>query len=182
MDMKCPINPQDEASTSRPVNNTSATNREEPDFSEFEWMAEQDLEEFDRKVEKEIENEIWEEQFIENCFEEMWREEERREREELVYFNTTSNNMADAAGQNNQQMVPLYARGGQTNQIIYNGGDISTMMNGLSVGETNHRNNMVTSSLPTITSKPLNPDAAVFVPRGFGAVSLPKPAQNGVDR
>ncbi|KAK7474305.1 hypothetical protein BaRGS_00034440 [Batillaria attramentaria] len=44
---------------------------QEVDFSEYMWMAEE-LEEFDRQVEEEL----WEQAFIEACFEDMLAEEE----------------------------------------------------------------------------------------------------------
>ncbi|XP_013395518.1 polyadenylate-binding protein-interacting protein 2 [Lingula anatina] len=52
---------------------TATQSRSEVDFSEYVWMGEE-LEEFDRKCEEEF----WEEQFIECCFEEMIAEEENR--------------------------------------------------------------------------------------------------------
>lgn len=51
---------------------TPAENSEH-DFSEYMWMAEEGVENFDRQVE----NELLEEMFIEACFEEMLAEEEQ---------------------------------------------------------------------------------------------------------
>ncbi|KAK3094868.1 hypothetical protein FSP39_007280 [Pinctada imbricata] len=42
------------------------------DYSEYVWMGEEELEDFDRQVEEEF----WEEAFLEACFEEMLEEEE----------------------------------------------------------------------------------------------------------
>ncbi|KAJ8317259.1 hypothetical protein KUTeg_005163 [Tegillarca granosa] len=47
-------------------------NAQNVDFSEYEWMGEEEIEEFDRKVEEEF----WEEAFMEACFTEMLEEEE----------------------------------------------------------------------------------------------------------
>ncbi|XP_048744190.1 polyadenylate-binding protein-interacting protein 2-like isoform X2 [Ostrea edulis] len=69
MNMKLPAYLQDEVEDLAPFDNDGI------DFSEFEWMADQELEEFDREVEEEF----WEGEFIEACFEEMLQEEEERE-------------------------------------------------------------------------------------------------------
>ncbi|XP_060078574.1 polyadenylate-binding protein-interacting protein 2-like [Ylistrum balloti] len=50
------------------------------DFSEYVWMGEQELDEFDKQVEEEF----WEEAFMEACFEEMLAEEEA----EWIYYNS----------------------------------------------------------------------------------------------
>jgi len=57
----------------------------EPDFSEYMWMAEEGVENFDRQVE----NELWEEMFIEACFEEMLAEEEH------WFYPEQNSNLAD---------------------------------------------------------------------------------------
>ncbi|XP_061170806.1 polyadenylate-binding protein-interacting protein 2-like [Saccostrea echinata] len=69
MNMKLPPYLQDEVDDVIPYVN------DDIDFSEFEWMADQELEEFDKQVEEEF----WEGEFIEACFEEMLKEEEERE-------------------------------------------------------------------------------------------------------
>lgn len=76
MNMKLPAYLQDEVENLVPFGN------EDLDFSEFEWMADQELEEFDRQVEEEY----WEGEFIEACFEEMLQEEEERE---MIFFSSS---------------------------------------------------------------------------------------------
>ncbi|XP_064603379.1 polyadenylate-binding protein-interacting protein 2-like [Liolophura sinensis] len=68
--MKCPVIHEEEPEPSQ-VRGRLPVNNDRVDFSDYEWMGEE-LEEFDRKVEEEF----WEEEFIEACFEEMLEEEE----------------------------------------------------------------------------------------------------------
>ena len=49
--MKCPANSEEEPNYRGPQRNSTQNNANvEVDFSEFEWMGEENLEEFDRKV------------------------------------------------------------------------------------------------------------------------------------
>lgn len=57
----------------RAIKETPTTENSEHDFSEYMWMAEEGVENFDRQVE----HELLEEMFIEACFEEMLAEEEQ---------------------------------------------------------------------------------------------------------
>ncbi|XP_069139717.1 polyadenylate-binding protein-interacting protein 2-like [Argopecten irradians] len=57
---------------------------QEVDFSEYVWMGEE-LDEFDKQVEEEF----WEEAFMDACFEEMLAEEEA----EWIYFNSVEEAM-----------------------------------------------------------------------------------------
>nr|XP_022290210.1 polyadenylate-binding protein-interacting protein 2-like isoform X1 [Crassostrea virginica] len=91
MNMKLPPYLQEEVENLAPFGN------EDLDFSEFEWMADQELEEFDRQMEEEY----WEGEFIEACFEEMLQEEEDRE---MIFFSNSCSELSFSTMDNSNKV------------------------------------------------------------------------------
>jgi len=57
------------------MTSSSTSANKEPDFSEYMWMGEVELEDFDRKVEEELR----EQEFIDQCFEDLLNEQQQDE-------------------------------------------------------------------------------------------------------
>lgn len=106
-------------------------------FEDFEWMEKMD--EFD----KQIQEQIWEEEFIRSCIEQLLEEEEDRE-------------TMTAAEILQQKMESEKLEGRKT------GSDSQSKVD---VFSSNYRNGLSNSFSTTVQSSKLNPNAAVFVPR-----------------
>ncbi|ESO91013.1 hypothetical protein LOTGIDRAFT_233511 [Lottia gigantea] len=135
----------------------SGTSNAEVDFSEYMWMGEE-LEEFDRQVEEEL----WEEAFIEACFDEMMAEEKTRtngrtrQPRQQQQFNTNNNNYQR---QQQQQSQPSQQH---HQQYVYdnNMANIEDSMKMFNLGENKVKAEVVKNSC-------LNPEAPEFVPGNF---------------
>ncbi|KAK6166993.1 hypothetical protein SNE40_017430 [Patella caerulea] len=130
----------------------------EVDFSEYMWMGEE-LEEFDRQVEEEL----WEEAFIEACFEEMMAEENGPSHSS----NTNNNNYSSYQPQqppphhhNNQQPPPHHHNNQQ--QYIYNNNlaNLEDTMKRFNMRENPKKDELVKNSS-------LNPEAPEFIPGNY---------------
>lgn len=127
-------------SPNTPPSSGGGTASQEPDFSEYMWMAEE-LEEFDKKVEEEL----WEQMFLEDCISGLLEEEEVEEDEYWWVPPQVQHHPGPVVDGLNQQMSALNLNtwSPQLNQPVQS----------------------PTPSAAVVANSSLNPNAPEFVPR-----------------